>query len=183
MNSVKPSTPNIAILIVLVTMSIFLIGGAIYLCSGLVGFPLKLVIGICCALGAICAAAFGKPFGRLTGVDSRAINFALLFAFVGSLLCFGILLCNDRVAHHNEPYTERAVVVNRERLKRQNMRRVGKRYVPTGSYHYVYKVTLAVDSDTIPFTVALSQYNRMRPGSGVKVTVRSGLAGSRKIEL
>ena len=183
MNNQIEKTPNVVILIVLVTMSIFLIAGTIFFNGRLIGFPIITVAAVCVILALVFTVLLRRSFRRMTGVASAIINYMLSIVAFSSLFTFCVMVANDVYCSHGEGRCHKAVVTGRERLKRSNTRRVGKRYVPDGTYHFVYQVSVAVEADTITFTVPQERYARLRRGTTVDVTIRPALWGSSRVEL
>ena len=136
---------------------------------------------------AAAAAALTAPWavglwGRLTGSESRLLNYVCHVCFAGALGAFVFLGVNRFGADRSAVYGREFTVAEKITATRDRYRRVGRRSVRSGSYR-VYYLRLASEDGTvkkIPVTQAL--YNKVRSGGTVTFSMYDGCFGYPVIE-
>ncbi|MDE6300891.1 MAG: hypothetical protein K2M19_04175 [Muribaculaceae bacterium] len=186
-NQNTPSGPRITILTLLGMVSILLFVAAACFHSRTIGFPTLTASAGCIAIAALLSLPLSGIMRRVTRLRSTLMATLASFILSAALLAFSLMLANHLYSARGPVSEARAEVVALERVKRSNTRRVGRRYIADGTYHYEYRVRLAVPvdtlTDTLTFTVPYSHYARLRRGQHIPVHIRRGLSRSRTVSL
>lgn len=109
---------------------------------------------------------------------NRYLQFMIHTFFALLICCFLLLWINSRFADESTLRIERAEVVAHYREKHYRSQRVSRHSYRRGEPYYVYVVALRFPSGSEKnFRLSLSQYNRLRTGLSISVSVREGFFG------
>lgn len=109
---------------------------------------------------------------------NRYLQFLIHTVFASLICCFLFLWINSRFAYESTLRIERAEVVAHYREKHYRSQRVSRHSYRRGEPYYVYVVALRFPSGSEKnFRLSLSQYNRLRTGLSISISVREGFFG------
>lgn len=114
----------------------------------------------------------------LTGIARwwpNAVAAMLMFSAVDSC---AILMANYASALQAQSSRTAAVVTGKARVTKHHTRRVGRRYVQTGSIYYVYELNAKMyNGRDITLTVPVNVYNSTKQGDTLGLPVAKGILG------
>lgn len=138
------------------------------------------VFGLCILVGAFTAIPAAPRWRKLSGWSGWVPNIlfhTLVVAVVLPAIFLGVNYWGASEADFTE---EKAVVESKERVTRRHTRRVGRRYLATGSVYYVYQMEVRfVNPEYGVLTVPApkSKYNAIGKGDTALIEVGRGALG------
>ncbi len=135
-------------------------------------------VGITALLALMSAAAMYPRWRRLTGTDSKILNFICHTVVSFTLILFAFFAVNYFFADDTTIHPEQVTVERKYREKRNRTRRVGRRSYTTGEVYYEYYMEIRFSNGRIKSVpVPRERYSRIRTGSTLTFHVEMGNLG------
>lgn len=172
----KKLTYAIRIVILLVCFILCAVAYVIYGMT-LIDFFFPIFVSFVIALGT--TPFFCNKWKWFTTTGNKVVNTLCHMFIVCSIAYSTFMLCNYYMADSGSEYTEEVVVEKKKRIKKpQGTRRVRKmRYVSYGTRYEYYLDVVFSDSTRKEINVTLKDYNKVRTGKAIKLTLQKGLLG------
>lgn len=171
-----------AILVTVLVISFFLLGGGLYLyANSLTQWWVPTLAAAMVALGS--APMLARKWERLTNVKYWIVNLLCHLFVVGSISFFAFLGINYWGADKATDVTENTEIVGKYRKSHTRYRRVSRHHrVPDGEYYTYHLLLKFSDGRDKEIEIPFSSYRKAKVGGHRKLHVQDGLLGIKVIK-